>query len=310
MKKIYLSIIIVSWNTKDLLVQCIESIIKTTFKVNFEIIVVDNNSSDNSVEYVKNNFPDVQLICLDNNYGFAKANNIGIKASKGNYISLINSDIIVLDNCIDNLINHLEINSDIGLIGPKILNANYSFQATCRRFPNLINTLSQSFGLNYFFHNTDFYLREKDLTETKEVEALTGCFWIVRKEAFEQIGTLDEHFFFYGEDVDWCKHLSETTWKTVYFPYSKAIHLGGASSSLQPLKYYIELQKAKLKFWTKYNGKISTYIFIFFMSIHEILRLFYWIFIMLINPFKAKSKFYIIKRYFTSSNFYLSNLRF
>ena len=310
MNKIDLSIIIVNWNTKDLLVQCIESISNTTVQVNFEIIVVDNNSSDNSVEYLKKNFPYVKLICLDDNYGFAKANNIGIKECKGKYISLINSDIIVLENCIDNLINHLEINSNIGLIAPKILNANYSFQATCRRFPNLFNTISQSLGLNYFFINTDSYLKENHLIETKEVEVLTGCFWIVRSEVFKQIGTLDEYFFFYGEDVDWCKRISETSWKTIYFPYSKAIHLGGASSSIQPLKYYIELQKAKLKYWKKYNGKLNTNIFIFVMSVHEIIRFFYWLFIMLINPFRAKNKFYIIKRYFTSLNFYLSNLRF
>jgi GT2 family glycosyltransferase len=253
------SIVIVNWNTKDLLRDCLESIIAHTSKIEYEIIVVDNGSADNSAEMVKKDFPLVNVITNTDNLGFARANNIGIKVSKGRYICLMNSDITILDDCLGRLVTFMDSSPGVGMAGPKILNTDLTIQHSCRHFPSIWNNLCQSLGLNHLFPKSAFFsdwiMNYWNHDSTRSIDALSGCFLIIRREALEEVGLLDEEFFIYGEDLDWCRRMRNAKWDIVFYHGAEAIHLGGASSAAAPIKFYLEMQKADLRYWRKHHGR-------------------------------------------------------
>ncbi|MHC4593976.1 MAG: glycosyltransferase family 2 protein [Planctomycetota bacterium] len=255
------SIIIVNWNTRELLQGCLRSIREQTRDINYEIIVVDNASTDGSVEIVKKNFPKVMLVENSSNLGFARASNIGIRSSKGRYICLINSDVIVLDDCIKNLMSFMDEHPGTGMAGPRILNPDRTLQPSCRHFPTIWNNLCQALTLNHLFPRTRFFsgpfMKYWAHDEVRKVEVVTGCFWMVRCEAVDEVGSLDKDFFIYGEDIDWCKRFHEAGWDVIFYPKAEAIHVGAASSNNAPIRFYLEMQKADLKYWRKHHGKIG-----------------------------------------------------
>jgi GT2 family glycosyltransferase len=270
------SIIIVNWNTKDLLRDCLDSIIEQTKNVEYEIIVVDNGSADDSVVMVKKKFPFVNVIENNENLGFARANNIGIRASKGRYICLMNSDITILDDCLGKLVSFMDSSPSIGMAGPKILNADLTLQHSCRHFPSIWNNLCQSLGLNHLFPKSAFFsdwiMNYWNHNSTRSVDALSGCFWMIRREALEEVGLLDEEFFIYGEDLDWCRRMHNTNWDIVFYPVAEAIHLGGASSAAAPVKFYLEMQKADLQYWRKHHGRCGKISYAVVILLRETIR--------------------------------------
>lgn len=275
--KIDVSIIIVNWNTKDLLSKCIQSIENNNEMYNKEIIVVDNASTDGSQEHIKINFQNVKLIQNEINLGFAKANNIGIKASKGQFICLINSDVEVIENGIDLMLDHIKKNNEIGVLGPKVINPDGTIRPNCKKFPTLWNSFCKTFALYKVFPHIDFFsddhIRNFSYNSILEVEVLPGCCLIIRKEAINQVGLLDEKFFIYSEDKDWCKRFYDSGWKIVYSPYSTVIHYAGSSSAKAPVKYVIERLKANLLYWQKYHNKISRISFLIILLMHNFVRL-------------------------------------
>lgn len=276
-KTIDLSVIIVSWNTRQTTCDCLKSIFEQSIKLNYEVIIVDNNSSDDSVENIKKQFPSVKLICNKENLGFAKANNIGINASNGKYVCLVNSDIILLDRCFEKLIDFMDNEGSVGLAGPHILNVDGSLQVSCRTFPSIWNNLCQTIGLNYLFPRSPFFsepfMKYWAHDEDRKVDVLSGCFWIVRREALNKIGLLDESFFMYGEDIDWCKRFHQAGWDVMFYANAKAIHLGGASSNNAPIRFYIEMEKADLQFWKKHHGKLAETAYKVLLIFRHFLRL-------------------------------------
>jgi len=259
------SIIIVSWNARELLLKCLESIPEGLGELEAEVIVVDNASTDGSAEGVRDLHPGVKLLVQSQNLGFAKANNIGIKESASKYICLINSDVVVLSKCIERLFFFLEDNPMAAIAAPRILNPDMTLQASCRRFPSLPGTLLASLGLdrlNYFPHD-----------RTRSVEAVSGCFMMVRREAMDEVGLLDERFFFYAEDKDWCKRFHDASWDVFYHPEAKAIHYGGSSSSLAPVAFYVEMHKANIKYWRKHRGLSARALYIMLVLFHQSMRL-------------------------------------
>ena len=255
------SLIIVNWNTEKLLLLCIESIISQTEKVSYEIIVVDNASEDNSVSSVKAGYPDVKIIENTENLGFSKANNQGFAVSRGRYVCLINSDVIVLDNSIDRLISHIDDDDSIGVIVPMTINGENRIRQNVRRFPNLWNIFCETLFLHRLFKKTGFFcgraIPSDRYHKLYEVESISGCFMVVRRKAMEQIGTLDEAFFFYTEDVDWCKRFYDAGWKIIYLADVKSVHLGGESSSAAPAKYQRIMETSDLIYWTKHFSKAA-----------------------------------------------------
>lgn len=295
-----LSIIIVSWNAREYLLKCLESVILETADHLTEIIVVDNASTDGSPEMVKEYFPDVKLICNDANYGFAKANNIGIKQSSGRYLCFINSDIIVLKGSIDRMVVYIRQHPEVGMLGPKTLNPDRTLQPSCMGFPTLWNIFCRALALDSLFPESKLFggrlmaFWPHDTIRTAEV--LNGCFWMVRRDALDQVGLLDEYFFFYGEDIDWCKRFREVGWKVVFFPDAEAIHYGGGSSSNAPIRFYLEMQRADLQYWKKHHSKPSAIAYVLITLLHQTVRVLGQIIIYIIKPSKRIQAKYKIRR--------------
>lgn len=253
-----ISIIIVSWNTKKITLECIGSIIDTITDLSYEIIVVDNNSFDGSVDAITAQFPKVKIITNKKNEGFAKANNKGLQVCSGSYISLINSDVKLLPNCLNLLFEFMEEskNKNVGIIGPRILNKDMSYQMSTRQFPSLFTAIVETFGLHSLGKIMPFLQGEfrnlNKCVEPIEVDILSGCFWFVKRQALDLVGGLDEQFYFYGEDRDFCYRFLQLHWRVLYYPQASAIHYGGASSALKPFRFYIQLQRAHIQFWKKH----------------------------------------------------------
>lgn len=295
-----ISIIIPSWNAKKYLQTCIESTIRETQNYKTEIIVVDNASTDGSVELVKEQFQHVKLICNDANLGFATANNIGIKNSSGKYIFLINSDVKVLNGTIGRMLAYMNEHPEIGMLGPQILDSNGNIQRSCMGFPTLWNTSCRALALDTLFPKSKLFggymMTFWPHDSIRDVNVINGCFWMVKREALDEVGLLDERFFIYAEDKDWCKRFWDAGWKVVYFPEAKAIHYGGASSSNAPIKFHIEMQKANLQYWQKHHNQIAQSAYLLITGLHHIIRFFGEIILYIIRPSKRTYIAHKIKR--------------
>src|SRR4030043_581437 len=272
------SVVIVSWNAQAFLVECLRSIRAFSGEVKVEIIVVDNASQDGSVEAVETQFREVRLIRNSENMGFAKANNIGISLATGHYVCLINSDIKILDGCIERLCEYMDAQPEIGLIGPRILNPDVTIQSSCRHFPSLWNNFCPAVGLDKVFSKSRFFGGEHMFYFTSDriarVNVIVGCFMMVRRKALDSVGLLDERFFIYAEDIDWCKRFLEAGWQVVFFPEASAIHYRGGSSSHSPLRFALEQEKAVAQYWRKHHGLIGRVAFFVIRILQYGLRIF------------------------------------
>jgi GT2 family glycosyltransferase len=258
-----LSIILVEWNTSDLLKQTLESVYKENTGYDFEEIVIDNHSADDSVEMVKKFFPQVKLVANNDNRGFAKANNQGMAMAAGEYIMLLNTDVIVLDGAINKLVQFLDNHTDVMMVGPRLLNTDGTFQPACRRnLPNPVSSFLHLFGLAKIFKKSKLANEYKQTNADPEVtapaQALSGAAMVFRRKVYEEIGGLDETFFMYGEDLDFCKRIFDKGWKAVYVSEAKITHLGGASSKKRRTKSLVNFYEAmwlyyKKHFYKQYN---------------------------------------------------------
>lgn len=275
-EQLSLSIIIVSWNAKALLADCLKSIQAQPPPGRYEVIVVDNRSSDGSAEMVATEFPDVVLVRNEDNFGFAKANNIGIRQSRGKYLALVNSDVEVLSGCFDAVCDFMDQNPRIGILGPCILNSDGSVQASCRKFPSLWRSFCEATWLNQIFKRSGLFSAERMLffkhDSIRRVDVLSGCFWVVRSDALDEVGLLDERFFIYAEDMDWCRRFREYGWGVVFYPGAAAIHHSGGSSNNAPLRFSQEQLKARLQYWKKYHGRAIVLAFSLILLLHHFLR--------------------------------------
>lgn len=265
------SIIIVSWNARDYLDKCLYSIYNEGSSLQKEVIVVDNASSDGSQEMVKEKYPQTNLQMLNENLGFAKANNIGIKIASGEYLFLINSDVIVSTKTFERITKRFIEDQNVGLIGPKILTPAGIPQKSVMRFPNLLNTLCAALYLHKvhpIFPSTDMVPLDREMI----VQVINGCFWATKKEALKTVGLLDETYFIYSEDVDWCKSFKNADYKVLFFPEVTAIHYGGASSKNAPIRFYVERYKAMMQYWKKFNPQTLA-IYRGLLILHHLLRI-------------------------------------
>lgn len=261
-----LSIIIVNYNTKELTLQCISSIYESNTKKNsFEIFVVDNNSSDGSVEAIKQQFKKVILIENKDNVGFSKANNQAIRQAKGEYILLLNSDTIVQENTLSIMLQYMQQNNDVGAAGCEVLLQDGKLDIACHRgFPTPSASFYYMLGLAKKYPNNpkfnQYHKSYLNMREIHEIDCLVGAFMIVRAETIQQVGMLDESFFMYGEDIDWCYRIKEAGWKIVYNPTVSIIHYKGASSRKKPVKIVYEFHRAMFIFHKKhYAQKYSAF---------------------------------------------------
>jgi len=252
------SIVIVNWNTCNILRDCLRSVYSETTEVQFEVIVIDNASEDNSVEMVHCDFPDVILIENQENRGFAAANNQGIAVAQGRYVLLLNSDTVVLGNTIKKTIDFADSHPKAGIVGCQVLNPDKSLQPTCFMFPSILNMLLSTTYLYKLFPKNKFFGREQmtwwDRKSTRQVDVVTGCFMLVRREAIERVGLMDERFFMYVEETDWCYRFKQAGWKVMFTPCGEIIHLHGASSKQVKPKMVGQWRKSMLLFFKKHRS--------------------------------------------------------
>lgn len=261
MFKYDLSIIIVNWNTGHLLLECIESIYATTKGIKYEIIVVDNNSSDNSLELVKSKFTsNKELIIIENrhNKGFASANNQAIKISSGKNILLLNPDTIVNGDVIYNTYKYLDENKQVGVAGCKVLNPDGTLQKACRRMvPTPKDAFFKLFGFSSIFKGNKTFsrynLNYEDENRFLDVDSVSGAYLMIKMETIEKIGYLDETFFMYGEEMDWCLRAKRAGYGVRYCPVGSIIHFKGESSKQLGLKATYEFYRAMWVFYKKNN---------------------------------------------------------
>ncbi len=286
------SIIIVNWNTQQIICDCLRSIYSQPGKNNCEVIVIDNASSDDSVEVFKRDFPNVILIENNDNRGFAAANNQGIKIAKGKYVLLLNSDTIVLDKAIEKVVDFTDMYPEVAVVGCRVLNPDKTLQRSCFMYDSLLNMFLSSSYLHKLFPKSRFFGRQWmtwcNFDEEISVEAIKGCFMLVRRAAIDQVGLMDEEFFMYAEEADWCYRFRLAGWDIRFAPVGEIIHFGGQSTAQVSGKMLIELRLSILKFIQKHHGWLKYKVACFLTIMFFVIRIPIWLAIAIINGKKRK----------------------
>lgn len=266
-----LAVIIINWNVSTLLRCCLESLEKS-IDISFassparyqgDVTVVDNASTDDSVEMVRSLFPWVSLLASRVNLGFARANNLILKSRMMEdppaFFLLLNPDTEVAPDAISRMLDFMVANPEVGVVGPKLLNPDGTVQSSRRRFPSLLTAFLESTIIQWRLWKNNpvlrhYYMADKSDDEIQEVDWLTGACLMVRREAVEAAGFLDEDFFMYSEELDWCRRIKSLGFKIVYFPHARVIHHSAQSSEqVKPLQH-IRFQKSKIHYFCKYFG--------------------------------------------------------
>lgn len=273
-----LSVIIVNWNTKDFLSRCIESIKTKTKKISYEIIVVDNFSSDGSPGMVEETFPEVTLIRNNRNAGFGRANNQGLDKARGKHILFLNSDVSVNENCLDEMFDFMEKNPAVGASACKLTFPDGSLQHSCRKFPSFKVYSLMLLGLRFLFPKMkifrEYLMLDWDHADIREVDQIMGSFMFMRKDVIDQVGSFDERYWMYFEEVDLCLRIKEAGWKIVHYPCASAIHfLSKSSEQWGEIKRINEFQKSLLKYFRK-NRRLYEYYILLVISRIKYLLLF------------------------------------
>lgn len=274
-----ISISIVNFNTKDNLKKCLDSIKKNIKDISYEIIVVDNNSSDGSVGMLKDDFPFVRIISNRENLGATKAKNQSFAEANGRYILMLDSDIEILQGAFEEMFKFMEKNHSVGILGPKVLFTNGQMQHSCNKSaPNLWSAFINKFfffaNLRYGFYRSkigDLYLRKK-YNKTEEFRWVGGMCMLVRKEVINQVGGMDENYFIYFDDTDFCLMARNNGWQIYYLPSASVIH--HMSKGVGRFRYFLypKIFESELYFFKKHQGQFQANIIAIFIQIAMISR--------------------------------------
>jgi hypothetical protein len=271
-----LAIIVVNWNTKDLLARCLRCVEDTVKKVSYQTIVVDNASGDGSPEMVRRDFPTVRLIANKENVGFAKANNQALNV-EARYILLLNSDAFVHEHTIDHMVAFMDQHPEAGMAGCKLLYGDGRLQASCATYPTLASELFIALGLDKLFPKSKLFGRylmtDWDYNDTREVEVIMGAFMLARAEAIRQVGPLDEAFFMYSEEVDWCYRFQQQGWKIYFCHAVEATHLWGGSSQQVRVETLLRLYRSRVLFFRKHYGGLTASLLKFILTVNCLIRI-------------------------------------
>jgi N-acetylglucosaminyl-diphospho-decaprenol L-rhamnosyltransferase len=266
-----LGIVIVNWNTRDLLRRCLETVFASAGSMTYRVVVVDNGSTDGSAEMVSETFPQVILVTGHGNVGYPAGNNLGLlklgyaqhngitDPNSPRYALLLNPDTELPPDALSLMLHYMDANARVGVAGPKLVLPTGRLDLACRRsFPTPEVSLWRMIGFSRLFPKSRVFARYNltylDENETAEVDSVVGAFMVVRREVIEQVGLLDESFFMYGEDLDWCKRIKEAGWTVMYYPQVCILHIKRASSR-QSKRARIEFVRAFLTFYNKHYRK-------------------------------------------------------
>jgi len=254
-----LSIVIVNWNTQELLDQCLQSLENTVQTVDYRVWVVDNGSVDGSVAMVQSRYPSVHVIANSENVGFVRANNQALAHCVGRYVLLLNSDTQALPGSIDESVRFMDGRPLAGMVGVRLVNPDETFQASYTPFPTLWREflILTSLGRRLI---RPYYPSSGPQIECGEQEIagyMEGAYLLARREALEQVGELDERIFMYAEDVDWCYRFYKAGWELWYLPMCPVVHYGGQSTSKRPGRMEAELYRGRVYFFRKHYGRAA-----------------------------------------------------
>jgi GT2 family glycosyltransferase len=261
-----LTVVIVNYNVHYFLDQCLKSVFRSGNTLEMEVIVVDNNSVDGSQEMIREKYPRVILIANQENSGFSKANNQAIRIAKGRYVLLLNPDTVVEDDTLTKVVRFMDKHPDAGGLGVKMLDGQGQFLPESKRgLPTPDVAFFKIFGLAKLFPKSrtfgKYHLGYLDPEQTHEVEVLSGAFMLLRKEALEKTGYLDEDFFMYGEDIDLSYRITQAGYKNYYFPETRIIHYKGESTKKSSVNYVLVFYNAMIIFARKHFSKQNAWLF-------------------------------------------------
>jgi len=277
-----ISIIIVSWNSVEHLRNCLGSIYQIKSRVNLEVTVIDNASSDGSAEMVSSEFSSVILIENKENRGFAAANNQGIVRSSGRYILLLNPDTILLDDALEKTLGIADNHPNVGVLGCQVLENKEKIQNTCFSFPTPLNIFFIAVGLSKLFPKSHFFGQPElswwDRKSERFVDVISGMFMLVRREAYEDVGLMDEAYFIYAEEADWCFRFWQAGWKCMFTPDACIIHADGGGKSTRQIasKMFVQMQKSLIIFNRNNIGKVACLLTKAIFILSNIIRLVIW----------------------------------
>ncbi len=265
-----IAFIIVTWNARELLLNCLESLYNQTTNINSEVFVIDNASLDGTVDAVKQNFSQVKIIENRRNLGFAAANNRGLSEMSSRYAVLLNNDTIVQYPIFGRLLQFMDANQDVAVAGPQLINRDGSKQNCFHNFPSLITEL---FGISLLKAVLPKRYPNKRVNFIKpvEVDSILGACFMIRREAIDHVGQMDSNYFFFLEETDWCFRLKENKWKVYHIPDIKLTHLHGETSKKKsPTKTWIEFYRSNYRFFRKNRGisALLTVRLIKFLKLH------------------------------------------
>jgi len=287
-----LSICIVNWNGAQFIIDCIQSIISADIKYHYEIIVVDNDSEDNSPDTIERVFPEVKLIRLKYNPGFSRANNIGIEVSLGAYVLILNPDTIVEKGSLEAMIDYMECNEEVGICGPCLIHPETDrIELSYRAFPHLFPLLWNLLYIDRILPRSSFFshylMTYMDIRCPTPVDWVTGACMLVRASAIKVSGPFDDNFFMYCEDIEWCLRLRKDDYKTVYLPGVKVFHFRGQSSKLKKRQNekndslsiwgVREYTKSIIYFYQKHYGFFNTQLLRFVLIGTALFKALVWI---------------------------------
>ena len=261
-----LSIIIVSWNVRDLLARCLDSIAEDLGRpaaggvpLDYEVIVVDNGSVDGSIDMLRESFPWVRLVVNERNAGFTRANNQGLALSRGRHLLLLNPDTEILGDALQRMVHYLDAHPEVGILGPQLLHPDGRVQSSRRRFPAYATGFVESTILQRWLPRHPllrrYYVEDVDDGQTQEVDWVVGACMMIRRRAFEEVGPLDERFFMYSEELDYAHRLKGVGWRVVYLPEARVIHHEAGSSGQVAAQRLILFHTSKVQFYEKAFGR-------------------------------------------------------
>jgi GT2 family glycosyltransferase len=275
------SVVLVSWNTRALLLECLRSLQEQTRGASCEVIVVDNDSRDGSAEAVAAGFPAVRLIRNRTNPGFARGCNQGMAAAAGRWVLLLNTDTLLLNDAVSATLDYAERHPRCAAAGCRVLNPDGSVQESCFMFPSLLNLFLESSGLSRLFPGSPFFGRAGmswwDRGQAREVEVVSGCFLLLRREALRCLGMLDEDYFVYGEETDFCYRARQAGWQCAYVPAGRILHYGGQSAERARPQMTLQLRSSILLFFRKHRGRAAYALACALTGLFFLLRLPYWL---------------------------------
>jgi N-acetylglucosaminyl-diphospho-decaprenol L-rhamnosyltransferase len=267
-----LSIVMVCWNDKDYMEQCLNSLYEGGLRSSFDLVVVDNGSTDGSQAMLREKFPQVQIIQNDHNAGLGRASNQGIEATQGRYVLLLNNDTLVNGPSFDAMVEFLDTHPDVGAVGGQLLNPDGSIQACYNDFPSLREEFLVATRLGQLLWEA--YPTHVDVSQVKSVNWIGSACLMLRREALDQVGLLDEGFFIYGDEADLQYRLKEAKWQVYYLPHATTIHYGGGSMNRWGRRKMV--YRGKMIFFRKNYGLLRTAALRIMLAILSLAKMVIW----------------------------------